>query len=40
MLVIERVFDKNFGVYGVRNVWRQMQREGHQAARRTRPLRS
>jgi len=30
---IERVFDENFGVYGVRNVWRQLRREGHQVAR-------
>ncbi|MSP04019.1 MAG: hypothetical protein EXR05_01960 [Acetobacteraceae bacterium] len=35
MPAIERVFDENFGVYGVRKVWRQMQREGHQAARCT-----
>ena len=25
---IRRVFAANFGVYGVRKVWRQMQREG------------
>jgi len=33
---IERVFDENFGVYGVRKVvrkvWRQLLREGHQVA--------
>jgi putative transposase len=32
---IQRVFDENFQVYGVRKVWRQMQREGHQLARCT-----
>jgi len=32
---IQRVFDENFQVYGVRKVWRQMQREGHQLARGT-----
>ena len=25
---IERVFEENFEVYGVRKVWRQLQREG------------
>jgi len=25
---VRRVFNENFGVYGVRKVWRQMQREG------------
>jgi hypothetical protein len=25
---VRRVFDENFGVYGVRKVWRQMKREG------------
>ena len=30
----QRVFDENFQVYGVRKVWRQLQREGH----RRRPL--
>jgi transposase InsO family protein len=29
---IQRVFDENFQVYGVRKVWRQMQREGHHLA--------
>ena len=32
---IQRVFDENFQVYGVRKVWRQMKREGHQLARCT-----
>ncbi len=32
---IRRVFDDNFGVYGVRKVWRQMQREGFDVARCT-----
>lgn len=32
---IQRVFDENFQVYGVRKVWRQMQREGHDVARCT-----
>jgi transposase InsO family protein len=32
---IERVFEENFGVYGVRKVWRQLLREGHQVARCT-----
>ena len=32
---IARVFDGNFQVYGVRKVWRQLQREGHEAARCT-----
>jgi putative transposase len=35
MLLIERVFDENFGVYGVRKVWRQLLREGRQVARCT-----
>ena len=35
MPLIERVFDENFGVYGVRKVWRQLLREGHQVARCT-----
>jgi transposase InsO family protein len=34
-LVIKRVFDQNYGVYGVRKVWRQMQREGFNVARCT-----
>jgi transposase InsO family protein len=32
---IEQVFEENFGVYGVRKVWRQLLREGHQVARCT-----
>ncbi len=32
---IQRVFDENFQVYGVRKVWRQLQREGVQVARCT-----
>ena len=32
---IPRVFDANFGVYGVRKVWRQLGREGKQVARCT-----
>jgi hypothetical protein len=32
---IKRVFDQNYGVYGVRKVWRQMQREGYDVARCT-----
>ena len=32
---VKRVFDQNFQVYGVRKVWRQMKREGHQLARCT-----
>ncbi len=32
---IRRVFDENFGVYGVRKIWRQMQREGFEVARCT-----
>jgi IS30 family transposase len=32
---IERVFEENFSAYGVRKVWRQMQREGHDVARCT-----
>lgn len=30
---IMRVFAENFGVYGVRKVWRQMKREGFEVAR-------
>ncbi|BBC99610.1 hypothetical protein YGS_C1P0866 [Sphingobium sp. YG1] len=30
-----RVFAENFGVYGVRKVWRQMKREGFDVARCT-----
>jgi len=32
---IKRVFDENFQVYGVRKVWRQLQREGFEVARCT-----
>ena len=32
---IQRVFDANFRVYGVRKVWRQMRREGLEVARCT-----
>jgi len=32
---IERVFEENFRVYGVRKVWRQLKREGHDQARCT-----
>ena len=32
---VRRVFDENFGVYGVRKVWRQMKREGIDIARCT-----
>lgn len=32
---VKRVFDQNFGVYGVRKVWWQLQREGHGVARCT-----
>lgn len=32
---ILRVFAENFGVYGVRKVWRQMNREGFDIARCT-----
>jgi len=32
---IRRVFEENFRVYGVRNVWRQLQREGFDVARCT-----
>ena len=32
---IERVFDANFRVYGVRKIWRQMRREGFDVARCT-----
>ena len=30
---VRRVFDANFRVYGVRKVWRQLQREGFEVAR-------
>ena len=32
---IQRVFAENFGVYGVRKIWRQMRREGREVARCT-----
>jgi putative transposase len=32
---VRRVFEENFGVYGVRKVWRQLGREGHDVARCT-----
>jgi len=32
---IRRVFEENFHVYGVRKVWRQLQREGFGVARCT-----
>ena len=32
---IARVFEENFRVYGVRKVWRQLKREGHDLARCT-----
>ena len=32
---VKRVFDRNFGVYGVRKVWRQLLREGFVVARCT-----
>ena len=34
-LEVQRVFDGNFGVYGVRKVWRQLLREGWRVARCT-----
>jgi putative transposase len=33
--VLQRVFEENFRVYGVRKVWRQLLREGHGVARCT-----
>ena len=33
--VIRRVFTDNYGVYGVRKIWRQMRREGYDIARCT-----
>ena len=33
MIDIQRVFDENFQVYGVRKVWRQLEREGHDIGR-------
>lgn len=35
MIEIRRVFDENFGVYGVRKIWRQLGREGIEVARCT-----
>ena len=32
---IRRVFEENFGVYGVHKVWRQLRREGFDVARCT-----
>lgn len=32
---IQRIHTANYGVYGARKIWRQLQREGHQAARCT-----
>lgn len=32
---VQRVFEENCGVYGVRKVWRQLKREGHDVARCT-----
>ena len=32
---VRRVFEENFRVYGVRKVWRQLKREGFDAARCT-----
>ena len=32
---VRRVFEENFGFYGVRKVWRQLKREGFDVARRT-----
>ena len=32
---VQRVWDQNFKVYGVRKVWRQMRREGFDVARCT-----
>src|SRR6476660_1351603 len=34
-LEVRRVFEENFGVYGVRKVWRQLKREGFDVARCT-----
>ena len=35
-LEIQRVFDDNYGVYGVRKVWKQLLREGFSVAKCTR----
>jgi hypothetical protein len=32
---VRRAFEENFGVYGMRKVWRQLKREGHDVARCT-----
>ena len=32
---VKRVFEQNYGVYGVRKVWRRLQREGFDVARCT-----
>ena len=32
---IRRVWEENFGVYGARKVWKQLNREGHRVARCT-----
>lgn len=32
---IQRVYDENYGVYDIRKVWRQLQREGFSVARCT-----
>ena len=32
---IQRVYDENYSVYGIRKVWRQLQREGFSVARCT-----
>ena len=32
---VRQIFDDNYGVYGARKVWRQLQREGLQVARCT-----
>lgn len=34
-VLIQRVHDENFGVYGPRKVWRQLRRDGHRVARCT-----
>jgi transposase InsO family protein len=34
-VAVQRVFEENFGVYGARKVWRQLQREGFAVARCT-----
>jgi transposase InsO family protein len=32
---VQRVFDQNFSVYGIRKVWRQLRREGFNVVRCT-----